>query len=161
LPPFRPDPVTGECAISARLNSPEARAIGLPGSGVTGTASALALLYQAFLHDALGLWDPAVRHDATRMVRLRTRGAWNRPICRTLGFLAAGPAADRLGEGAFFGTRVSAEAFGHEGLGGQMVWADPESGLSFAFLTDTVTFAPTEQVRWGAEISARVAEWFG
>jgi len=161
MPPFRPDPATGESAMLARLNPPAARAIGLPGSGVIGTAPALALLYQAFLTDPASLWSAEVRLDATRRVRLRPMGAWILPLCRTLGFYAAGGPEDRYGEGAFFGSAVSPEAFGHEGQGGQMVWADPATGLSFAFLTDTVTFTPIEQVRWCAAISTRVAELFG
>lgn len=161
VPAFRTGSITGEAAMLARLNPPEARAIGLPGSGVTGTAAALALLYQAFLCDAGGLWNADVRLDATRRARIRALGAWGLPVCRTLGFYAAGEAEDRRGEAAFFGSAVSPEAFGHDGQGGQMVWADPASGLSFAFLTDTVTYIPTEQVRWPGEISTRVGELFG
>ena len=35
---------------------------------------------------------------------------------------------------AGFGLTNSAGAFGHDGVGGKFVWADPETGLSFAFV---------------------------
>ena len=34
-----------------------------------------------------------------------------------------------------FGCDTSPRAFGHDGAGGQIAWADPETGLSFCFLT--------------------------
>ncbi len=36
-----------------------------------------------------------------------------------------------------FGSSNSAAAFGHNGAGGQVGWADPQTGISFAFLTNT------------------------
>ena len=38
---------------------------------------------------------------------------------------------------AGFGLNNSAEAFGHDGVGGKFVWADPSTGISFAFVTNT------------------------
>lgn len=38
---------------------------------------------------------------------------------------------------AGFGLTNSAGAFGHDGVGGKFVWADPETGISFAFVTNT------------------------
>ena len=35
-----------------------------------------------------------------------------------------------------FGRAVGPRAFGASGLGGQIAWADPDSGLSFCFLTN-------------------------
>jgi CubicO group peptidase (beta-lactamase class C family) len=35
-----------------------------------------------------------------------------------------------------FGHTSSPRAFGHGGAGGQVAWADPETGLSFAYLTN-------------------------
>ena len=31
---------------------------------------------------------------------------------------------------------TSPRAFGHNGAGGQIAWGDPETGLSFCYLTD-------------------------
>jgi len=160
LPPFQLDPVTGFVPMLDRLNIPEARAIGMPGSGITGSAAALALFYQALLSDRTELWDAAIRADATTRVRLKAPDTWGFAINRTLGFLSAGEVKTRRGEAGFFGSGVSARCFGHGGLGGQMAWADPTSGLSFALLTDTVTFTPLEQSEWGAEISTAVSAAF-
>ena len=33
--------------------------------------------------------------------------------------------------------RVSPATFGHNGAGGQICWADPQTGLSMAFLTSS------------------------
>ena len=35
-----------------------------------------------------------------------------------------------------FGHGVSAEAFGHNGAGGQIAWVDPNTELSFVYLTN-------------------------
>jgi CubicO group peptidase (beta-lactamase class C family) len=39
---------------------------------------------------------------------------------------------------AIFGHHCSAGSFGHAGMHGQVAWADPASGISFAFLTNAV-----------------------
>ncbi len=43
---------------------------------------------------------------------------------------------------AFFGAAVSDRAFGHLGLGGNVAWADPASGLSFCCMTNGIAFLP-------------------
>ena len=56
--------VTDEALMN--LNTPAARAVGLPGGGGISNAADVALFYQALLHDPKGLWDPAVlrrRHE--------------------------------------------------------------------------------------------------
>lgn len=120
----------------------EGLAMGMPGAGGVGTAAGLALLYQAYLHDPLRLWDAKVLDDVRYRTRVQAPDPFGRPICRSLSFLQAGPAAERMGERVFFGPGVSARSFGHQGLGGQIVWADPETGLTFAYLTNTIAFPP-------------------
>jgi len=140
-----------------RFNDPEVRAIGQPSAGAVGTAADLALFYQALLHNPDGVWDPDVLADATTVVRTAdlvdpVRGAAAR---RTRGVIVAGDAEGRVRRG--FGRRVSARAFGHDGAGGQVAWADPETGLSFAYLTNGLDANPIRMARRSVSLSDRVA----
>ena len=56
------------------------------------------------------------------------------PDERTLDVCTAGH--DGKGSLRGFGKTVSGRAFGHGGAGEQIAWADPETGLSFCFLTN-------------------------
>jgi CubicO group peptidase (beta-lactamase class C family) len=134
-----PDPPLGEVTpdILLHFNDAAVRAVGVPGGGGISTAVDLALLYQAFLHDPAGLWDPAVLADGTGNVRctlpnLLTGAASN----RTLGLIVAGGDGNSALRG--MGHAVSAKAFGHNGAAGQIAWADPATGVSFGFVTSAV-----------------------
>ena len=118
-----------------RFNDPKVRAAGVPGAGAVGTAADVALLYQAFLHNPGGLWDTGVLADATGRVRNELVDPLiNVPANRTLGLVVAG------GDGSAtlrqFGRSVGPRAFGAAGVGGQTAWADPDTGLSFCYLTN-------------------------
>lgn len=117
-------------------------ALGTPGVGVVGTASSVAKLYQAYLHNPGDLWNPGVLSDARDRTRVVMPDSAGRPMRRSLSFVQAGPEQERYGERSFFGASVSARAFGHQGQGSQIAWADPATGLSFAYLTNTVVFPP-------------------
>ena len=127
--------ISPDVAVGAllTLNEPEARAVGVPGGGGIFRARDLALLYQGLLHDPEGLWSPEVLAQGTRDVRMRLPDVWGVPASRTLGLVVAGDDgfADRRG----FGRTASARSFGHNGAGGQIAFADPETGLSVAYLT--------------------------
>lgn len=119
------------------FNDPAVQAVGVPGGGGISTAADVALLYQAFLHNPGELWDPAVLADGTGNIRctlpdpiLRT------PANRTLGLIAAGDDGTSAFRG--MGHNVSPRAFGHNGAAGQIAWADPETGLSFCYLTNGI-----------------------
>jgi CubicO group peptidase (beta-lactamase class C family) len=108
---------------------------GVPGAGAVSDAASLALFYQHLLHDPKGLWDPGVLQDVRSNVRVLLPDHFGRAAFRTLGLETAGDddkAHLRLGAGA-----TSPRAFGHGGAGGQISWADPATGLSFAFLTSS------------------------
>lgn len=119
------------------FNDPDVRAIGIPGAGAVSTASDVAQFYQALLHNPGGLFDAAVLADGTGHIRcalpdpiLRT------PAQRTLGLISAGSDGTSAFRG--MGHNVSPRAFGHNGAAGQIAWADPESGLSFCYLTNGI-----------------------
>lgn len=117
------------------LERPEVREAGIPGAGAVSDAASVALFYQALLHNQARVWDPDVLHDVTANVRnnypgadlgvlaMRTRGLEFQGDDRTAAFRCSGGAA-------------SPSTFGHGGAAGQIAWADPVTGLSFAYLTN-------------------------
>jgi CubicO group peptidase (beta-lactamase class C family) len=124
--------VTADALVA--FNDPAIRALGAPGGGAVGTAADLALYYQALLHDPAGIWPPERLEWATE-VRCDLPDPLRRyPAHRSLGFYVAGDAPDALLRG--FGHGQGPRTFGHAGAGGQVAWADPDTGLSFAYLTN-------------------------
>jgi len=117
------------------LNAPAARAVGLPGGGAVATAADLAAFYQALLDDRAGLWDPDVLTDVTTVVRNTFPDPMmGVPANRTRGLILAGD--DGRSNMRGMGRTVSPGTFGHNGAAGQLAWADPATGLSFAYLTN-------------------------
>lgn len=130
------DELAGEVTDDAKvlIAQPDVLATGLPGGGAVSTAADLARLYQAFLHDPLGLWDPEVLRLGTVTVLCDLPDPWKAiPSNRTLGLMLAGDDGHAALRG--FGKTCSPRAFGHDGAGGQIAFADPASGLSFSYLT--------------------------
>ena len=124
--------VTPEALIS--FNQAEVRAVGVPGGGGVSTAADLALYYQALLHDPAGIWKPEVLADSTGTVRNTLPDYLGTPANRTRGLVIAGE--DGRSHFRGMGHTVSPRAFGHNGAGGQIAFADPESGISFCYLTN-------------------------
>lgn len=123
-------------AISG-FNQPEVKELGIPGGGGIATAADVVRFYQALLHNPGKLWDPDVLADATGNVR-NTFGSPlmpQVPANRALGTVIAGGDGMASLRGGF-GKTVSPRAFGHDGAGGQIAWADPETGISFCYLTN-------------------------
>ncbi|HUP69713.1 MAG TPA: serine hydrolase domain-containing protein [Acidimicrobiales bacterium] len=145
----------GEVTNDALLafNLPEVRTLGLPGAGGVMRAADLALFYQALLHNPKGIWDDAVLRDATGGVRNRLPDKlFKLPANRTLGLTQAGDDGFAFLRG--FGSTVSGRAFGHGGAGGQIAWADPGSGLSFAYVTNGIDANVIRQAKRGIELSS-------
>jgi len=138
------------------LNKPEVRALGIPGGGGIMRADHLALFYQALLHNPGDNWRPDILADATGTIRNTFKDPlFGSPANRTLGLTLAGD--DGLGFIRGFGTGTSPRAFGHGGAGGQIGWADPESGLSLGFATNGIDTNVIRQGRRGIEISTLAA----
>jgi CubicO group peptidase (beta-lactamase class C family) len=116
------------------FNLPVVRSVGVPGGGGVSTAADLALFYQALLHDPASIWKPEVLADVTANVRNRMPDYLGTPANRSLGLVLAGDDGRSGARG--MGKTVSPLAFGHDGAGGQIAWADPATGLSFCFVTN-------------------------
>lgn len=118
------------------FNDRRVRGAGVPGAGAVATAADFALLYQHLLHDPTGRWDAELLVDATRTIRCTLPNLIGVPANRSLGLVVAGD--DGLAKFRGMGPTVSPSTFGHNGAAGQIVWADPASGLSFCLLTSGV-----------------------
>jgi CubicO group peptidase (beta-lactamase class C family) len=125
---------TGEQFL-LRFNDPVVRASGVPGAGAVARAADVALFYQALLRNPGDLFDAGVLADATGNIRNRlVDPLFKVPANRTLGLVVAGDDEHAIVRG--FGRGNSPLAFGAQGVGGQIAWADPASGLSFCYLTN-------------------------
>ena len=146
--------VTDEALLS--FNQPDVRSVGVPGGGGVATAATVALFYQAVLHNSDELWNPEVLADATGRVRNNLPD----PLLgvnanRALGVVVAGDDGNANRRG--FGHTQSPRTFGHNGAGGQIAWADPDSGLSFCYVTNGRDVNPIREGRRGIGLSSRAA----
>lgn len=142
-----------ENALGSFAN-PEPVAVGVPGGGGVTNASDLALFYQALLHNQGDLWDPVWLARATGDVRNSHRDPLTGvPANRTIGLVVAGTEGPRRG----FGHGTGERTFGHDGAGGQLAWGDPDSGVSFAYLTNGLDRHQIRQWRRNVGINSRAA----
>jgi CubicO group peptidase (beta-lactamase class C family) len=150
-----PTEVTEEALLE--FNKPQNRAAGVPGGGGITTAAGLALFYQAHLHNPGQLWDPDLLADVTSHVRCTFPDPMvGVPANRTLGLVVAGDdGKSNLRHN--LGKTVSPRAFGHGGAGGQIGWADPETGISFAYTTNGLDRNVLREGRRGVALSSRAA----
>jgi CubicO group peptidase (beta-lactamase class C family) len=143
-------------AALLQLNLPEARAVGIPGGGGVTTAATIALFYQQLLHNTAGLWEPELLADVTSRVRNTFPDPLTgTPANRALGVIVAGD--DGRANLRGFGHTQSPRTFGHNGAGGQLAWVDPESGLSFCYLTNGNDMHELRQPRRNSGITSRAA----
>ncbi len=146
--------VTPEGLIA--ISRPGATPIGHPGGGGVMTAADLATFYQALLRNDAGIWKPDVLADATGRVRNDKPDRWTKvPANRGLGVVIAGD--DGRSNLRGMGHTNSARTFGHNGAGGQIAWADPESGISFAYVTNGLDAHVIRQGRRGIALSSLAA----
>jgi CubicO group peptidase (beta-lactamase class C family) len=138
------------------FNDPAVRELGVPGGGAVSTAADMALFYQALLHNPGQLWHPQVLADAIGRVRVTLTDPMTRaPANRGLGVVIAGSGKYLPYRG--LGTRVSPQAFGHQGVGGQVAWADPATGISFCLLTSGLDANPLRSAQLCIAASDRAA----
>ena len=136
------------------LDQPSARAMGAPGGGAIMRAADLALFYQALLHNPEGLWDAAVLDDATTNVRcVLPDNLLQVPVNRTLGLVVAGDDGQHAMRYGSFGQANGPRSFGHAGVHGQVGWADPDTGLSFAYCTNGIDADVVKEAVRGLRLS--------
>ena len=130
------DPAAAPVTLDVRdLNRPAVRAAGVPGGGGIMTAATMARFYQALLRNPDGIWDAAVLADAKTNVRCTYDDPlMNVPCNRTLGLVLAGDDGLHQMRYGMFGAANSPGTFGHAGAFCQVAWADPATGVSFAFV---------------------------
>ena len=120
------------------------------------TASDLALFYQALLHNPAGIWKPDVLTDVTTHVRCTMKDWLGTPANRSIGLVLAGDDGKSNLRG--MGRTVSPGAFGHNGAGGQIAFADPATGVSFAYLTNGLDQNVVREARRNTAIASRAAD---
>ncbi len=155
MPPPPVTEVTEDAILS--FNRPEVRAVGVPGGGAYMSAAELALFYQGLLHGGLGgqrVWSDAMLNEARRVRTGDLTDMVGTVANRGLGIIIAG---DEKRSFRGFGKTNSPAAFGHNGAGGQLAWADPATGLSLGYCTRTHDRHAIRQGRRGVAISSIAA----
>ena len=134
---YEPD-ATGAQQLLQQENTPEARRAGIPSSGGYATARAMAAFYQMLLN---GGKLNGERIFSKRLIEFVTRNhtgdmhdyGMDMPMHRGLGVHVRGDTIRIRGLGGIGNPRV----FGHGGVGSSYCWGDPESGVSFAYITNS------------------------
>ncbi|MET9416536.1 serine hydrolase domain-containing protein [Streptomyces klenkii] len=114
---------------AADENDPAYRAAELPASAGIATADALARFYASLIGDVDGVRRLFAPATLTLARTEESAGPDKVLVVNTrfgLGYMLHGPASPLLAPGSF----------GHPGRGGSLAFADPESGLSFAYVTN-------------------------
>ena len=122
---------------SADANTADWRKAGAPGGAGYGTARAMAALYQMMLNggelNGMRLLSPRMLQYAIRNhTGDRIDEFMGMPMHRGLGPHLRGTTENVRGLGGF----ASPRAFGHGGVGTSYCWGDPDSGVSFAYITN-------------------------
>ncbi len=156
-----PEPPATEVTEEAILNfnKPEVQAVGVPGGGGFANAADLALFYQGLLHGGRHggerIWQPTMLERARSVRYPEHRDPLFGTLAnRGLGIVIAG---DDQRSYRGFGKTNSALAFGHNGAGGQLAWADPATGLSLAYLTPGHDRNAIRQARRGVALGSLAA----
>lgn len=119
-------------------NTPAIRRAGVPGGGGYGTARAMVAFYQMLAQrgtlNGVRLLTPQMVEYVTRNhTGDRVDEHMGMPMHRGIGPHSRGTTAAIRG----LGSLASPRTFGHGGVGSSYCWADPDSGVSFAYLTNS------------------------
>ncbi len=127
--------------------------LGVPGGGGVATAVGVVRFYQALLH--AGPWTSETKQAFTSEVRNSLPDLRGIPANRSLGLVIQG--GDKWASMRGFGRTCSPRTFGHGGAGGQIAFADPETGISFCYLTNGLDENVLREWRRTAAIANRAA----
>lgn len=132
----------------AEENTGAFRRAGTPGGGGYATARAMAAFYQMLaaggILDGRRLLSPRMVQYVTRSVTgERVDGYMGMAMHRALGPHVRGTTETIRG----LGTIASPRTFGHGGVGSSYCWADPDSGVSLAYLTNSRVPDPWHSAR--------------
>jgi CubicO group peptidase (beta-lactamase class C family) len=132
------EPADGRQVKRADENNGAFRRAGTPGVGGYATARAMAAFYQMLVQggtlNGRRLLSPRTIAYVTRnFTGDRVDGYMNMPMHRGLGPHTRGTTDNIRGLGAL----ASPRTFGHGGVGSSYCWADPDSGVSFAYLSNS------------------------
>jgi CubicO group peptidase (beta-lactamase class C family) len=138
----------GRTVPLAENNTSLYRAAGVPGGGGYATAAALTAFYQMLLAggklNGVCVLSPRVIQYATRNHTDERVDDYNQmPMHRGIGPHVRGLTPTIRG----LGTIASLSTFGHGGIGSSYSWADPESGVSFTYLTNCRSDEPWHRQR--------------
>jgi CubicO group peptidase (beta-lactamase class C family) len=136
-------------------NNEAFRRAGTPGGGGYGTARAMVAFYQMLLGggklNGVRLLSPRLVQYVTRnFTGDRVDTYMGMPMHRGLGPHLRGTTDTIRG----LGSLASPRAFGHGGVGSSYCWADPDSGLAFAYLTNSRVADP-----WHSERMDRISNF--
>ena len=134
--------------VKSDRNTRAWRAAGVPGGGGYGTATGMAALYQMLLAGGVlngsRVLGPRVIQFATRNhTDDRVDENMGMPMHRGLGPHVRGTTSTIRG----LGTIASPSTYGHGGAGTSYSWADPESGVSFSYLSNCMAPEPWHSIR--------------
>ncbi|MEV7324302.1 serine hydrolase domain-containing protein [Streptomyces sp. NPDC093970] len=127
------------------FNSAEVQAAELPASGGIGTARALARMYAALIGevDGVRLFTPATLASATAERSAGVDRVIMFPVRFGSGYMLPVETAPLTGP----------RAFGHPGRGGSLAFADPEHGIAFGYVMNSIVEG-AEDPRAGALVDA-------
>ena len=134
---YEPDSEGRQCALKSENTAPQ-RLAGIPSSGGYATARGMAALYQMLVNGGK-LGDRRI--FSRRLIEFVTRNhtgdmhdhGMGMPMHRGLGVHVRGTTLKIRGLGSI----ASPRTFGHGGVGSSYCWADPDSGVSFAYITNS------------------------
>jgi CubicO group peptidase (beta-lactamase class C family) len=125
--------------LIANENTAAYRRAGVPSAGGFATARAMAAFYQMMLGGGAlhgrRVISPRMVQYVTRnfTAELKDAGMGNIPMHRGLGPHSRGTSEVIRG----LGTIAHPSTFGHGGVGSSYCWADPDSGVSFAYISNS------------------------